>query len=354
MIGNKRKKKMNVKKTVAAFLALLAVFTPVSVKVRAEDEAPLVVTLDSGHGVNSEGHGTGADGATQWGGVNEVYYNWTITNHCKDRLEEYGIKVYLTKKSAEEDPSFDNRVFPARKNGTQAYISIHNNSSSKPTARGSQIYTVNPNYNSDMYINSARLANTIMKHLNEDAGTIKNADPYYVNSQTGSTHPDGSIQEYYALLWRAKRYSEGKFRGSKIDAAMIVECVFQSNEADVKDFLLKPEKLQELGYAIADGIIEHYKIKHPSETDAGTEPITEAVTEPAAETVTDTAAEALTDAETNEETKAADENKKINPIIVGLAIGLPLAALTVAVPIIISSKKGKTSGDVPGNNKTEN
>ncbi len=285
---------MDVKRIFAALIASIALMSmPMQIcaaETEAEEKEPvLTVTLDPGHGYNREKETyTGAAGAMDWGGQPEDFYNWDIAQHCKARLEDYGVKVYLTKRGVDDNPSLESRVNTAVRNGSQAFISIHNNSSSKPTAKGSQIYTVNPNYNAKMYRNTDKLANAIMKRLNEDAGTHKNTDPYYYNSQSGSTHPDGSIQEYYGVLWRAKRYSQGTAdgdsRNSKLMAGMIVECVFQSNESDVKGFLLKPEKIEAMGIAIADGIADHYELTLLSEIVPETEPETEAPETQAPET----------------------------------------------------------------------
>ncbi len=268
---------MNFKRKIALILTSLMLVSSMPIQMNAAENAGITITLDPGHGYNYEENTyTGATGATKWGGKVEDLYNWDIAQHCKKRLEEYGVRVVLTKNSAEQNPSFDSRVKGAARNGSVAFISIHNNSNSKTSAKGTQIYTVNPNYNAEMYTNTCKLADSIMSRLNNDAGTHKNCDPYYYNSQSGSKHPDGSIQEYYGVLWRAKRYSEGTTEGkrlrSKLMAGMIVECVFQSNESDVKNFLLKPEKVEALGVAIADGIADHYGLKLLSEQE--TEPVT--------------------------------------------------------------------------------
>lgn len=322
---------MHIKKFFSLLLVSAMLVPSLIPAANAESEPSLIITLDAGHGINSDGDGTGTSGAVEFGGVNEVYYNWEIANHCKQRLEEYGVLVYMTKESVEHDPSFDDRVIPASKNGSVAFISIHNNYSDNPNARGTQIYTVNDNYNSEMYTNTIKLANRIMTRLNKDAGTTKNADPYFVNSQTNSKHPDGSLQEYYGVLWRAKRYSEGKTRGSKLLAGMIVECAFLSNKNDVEEFMLKPEKLKALGYAIADGIADHYKLTLLSEqteeitTDFLTEDITEENTAYASQNATE-----------NIVNEHGNGTKYIIPIIVGI---VALAAVGTAVCIVVSKKK---------------
>ncbi len=325
----------NIKKILTAALACATVLTSGTTASMAagateEKKTDLIVTLDPGHGYNStEKCFSGAAGAIKWGGKQEDYYNWDMAQACKDRLEEYGVTVYLTMDSRHDTPSYDDRVMTAVKNGSSALISIHNNSSTNTAARGTQIFIVNPNYNEQMYLNSAKMANAVMKRLNNDVGTNKNCNPYYSNLDPGENpHPDGSVAEYYAMLWRPKRWSEGKYRGSKLSAAMIVEGCFQSNEADVKEFLLDQSKVEAMGVAIADGIADFYELKHPSDTEA----VTEAVTEP----VTDTAA-------VTEPVSEGKNNSTLKSVLIGLAIGLPVAAAVVAVPLYIDKKK-KSNG----------
>ncbi len=320
---------MNVKRLFSMLLASVMLVPPLTPTVSAENEPSLIITLDAGHGINSDGDGTGTNGAVEFGGVNEVYYNWEITCYCKHRLEEYGALVYLTKDSVEHDPSFDERVIPASENGSVAFISIHNNYSSNPKAKGTQIYTVNDNYNKKMYTNSLKLANRIMIRLNKDAGTTKNADPYFVNSETNSKHPDGSIQEYYAVLWRAKRYSEGKKRGSKLLAGMIVECAFLSNKNDVEELMLKSEKLKAIGYAIADGIADHYKLTLlSSETDGETQAF-------ASEDIT----KALQSA--TEDTQTARKNGKMRLAVAAVCVTIVLIGAGATAYIMLSKKSKK-------------
>ncbi len=322
----------NIKKILTAALACATVLTSgtaanMTVGATEEKKTDLTVTLDPGHGYNPESKCfTGAAGAIKWGGKQEDYYNWDMAQTCKARLEEYGVTVYLTKDSLEDNPSYDDRVMTAVKNGSSALISIHNNSSTNTAARGTQIFIVNPNYNEQMYLNSAKMANAVMKRLNNDVGTNKNCNPYYTNLDPGENpHPDGSDAEYYAMLWRPKRWSEGKYRGSKLSAAMIVEGCFQSNEADVKEFLLDQSKVEAMGIAIADGIADFYGLEAPTDTEAVTEAVSEAV---------------VTDAQTAP-VVTKKKNTTLTGILIGLAIGVPAAAAVVAVPLYIDKKKKK-------------
>ncbi len=251
-----------IKKTLSVLLAVAMAVSVIPFFKLQTEASNLVITIDPGHGYNPDtGSYTGATGAMQWGGLQEDFYNWDIAVACHARLLEYGATVHMTKDSVDGYPSFDERVMMAVNTGSAAFVSIHNNMAAA-SASGSNIFIVNPNYNYQMYVNTVSLSRCVMDRLVNDAGTKEQTPPYYVNADW--TNPDGSAADYYAVLYRSKIWSEGKYTGSKLSAAMIVECVFQSNEYDVKNFLMKPEKLEAMGVAIADGIADYYGLDFAS------------------------------------------------------------------------------------------
>ena len=67
-------------------------------------------------------------------------------------------------------------------------------------------------------------------------------------SENGSTYPDGSVEDYYAVIHQSK--SNG-FPG------IIVEHAFLTNASDYQKYLSSDEKLKTLGEADAKGIIEY-------------------------------------------------------------------------------------------------
>ena len=67
-------------------------------------------------------------------------------------------------------------------------------------------------------------------------------------SENGSTYPDGSVQDYYAVIHQSKRNG---FPG------IIVEHAFLTNASDYQKYLSSDEKLKTLGEADAKGIIEY-------------------------------------------------------------------------------------------------
>jgi len=80
-------------KAIAILLAIstLLVAFPFVEAVAEEDET-LVITLDPGHGgkPSADGStGTGTNAAAVFGGVNELFYTLSISEYCKERLEQY-------------------------------------------------------------------------------------------------------------------------------------------------------------------------------------------------------------------------------------------------------------------------
>lgn len=231
-----------IKKIFAFLLVTVTIFTciPFIAASALEDN---LITIDPGHGNN-----TGADGAMQWGGLQEDYYNLTISQQTQKTLTEtYGVKVIMTRTTNTYNPSYDTRVNTALNNNSGTFVSIHNNSYDNSSAHGSLAFIPNPNYRYDHYVQSRDMANKIVDRLENDVGIVRNTDPYYVSGS--GTYPDGSAKDYYALLWRAKQWG--------LTRACIVECCFQSNYNDVHNYLLNPAKLIEMGTAIADGIADH-------------------------------------------------------------------------------------------------
>ncbi len=208
------------------------------------------ITLDPGHGLTSNGW-DGADGATDWGGEVEDKYNWRIANQTKATLQAAGVTVYMTKSSLEACPSFQTRIDTATNNGSGTFVSIHNNSSDDPRPSGSQVFIGNRNYLPECDDRSRELGITIQDKLRDEVGVPVQSRPYSENS-SNNYYPDGTRQDYYGIIQRGKR--------ARLHAVLIVECCFQSNQSDVQTFLLNPQKVLDMGTAIAHGIMEYYGI----------------------------------------------------------------------------------------------
>ncbi len=373
---------------------MLSMGNIIKINTTATDSDKLIITLDPGHGKTKSADGStgsGANGAEQWGGVNEYIYNWKISNYCKERLELYNnVTVYMTKSEADTTPGLEERVDIAVANGSDAIISIHNNSFSKPSANGCLVFIPNNNYRPDMAKSSADCANIIANRLINDVGIRRNSANRPYNS-TSVTYPDGSVADHYRII----RF--GKEKG--LNVAMIVECCFQSNETDVKTYLLPEQSLKQIGCAIADGIAQYYGLKAsttlekfspiekwspetsapvttaptttaPTVTSPMTDaPVTTALTTAEAITAADTAqtdaptedvtsqiqTEALTEQETATDTDAApseseeqtapdtsedkSSDKKGIGAVIGIIAGAVVATAAIATAIIVIKKK---------------
>ena len=205
----------------------------------------LVVVLDPGHG--------GYDPGAIANGTNEKTLTLKIAKYCKDALEKNGrIQVYMTRESdtsvggaTNASDDLKNRVSFAASKNADLFVSIHLNSAGA-AAYGAEVYYPNSNYRSDIGQEGQKLASSIQKQL-VDLG-LYNRGVKVRQSENGSTYPDGSVQDYYAVIHQSKRNG---FPG------IIVEHAFLTNASDYQKYLSSDEKLKTLGEADAKGIIEY-------------------------------------------------------------------------------------------------
>ena len=205
----------------------------------------LVVVLDPGHG--------GFDPGASANGTNEKTLTLKIAKYCKAALEKNGrIQVYMTRESdtnvggaTNASDSLKNRVSFAASKNADLFVSIHLNSAAA-AAHGAEVYYPNSNYRSDIGQEGQKLASSIQKQL-VNLG-LYNRGVKVRQSENGSTYPDGSVEDYYAVIHQSK--SNG-FPG------IIVEHAFLTNASDYQKYLSSDEKLKTLGEADAKGIIEY-------------------------------------------------------------------------------------------------
>ena len=205
----------------------------------------LVVVLDPGHG--------GYDPRAIANGTNEKTLTLKIAKYCKDALEKNGrIQVYMTRESdtsvggaTNASADLKNRVSFAVSKNADLFVSIHLNSAGA-AAYGAEVYYPNSNYRSDIGQEGQKLASSIQKQL-VNLG-LYNRGVKVRQSENGSTYPDGSVQDYYAVIHQSKRNG---FPG------IIVEHAFLTNASDYQKYLSSDEKLKTLGEADAKGIIEY-------------------------------------------------------------------------------------------------
>ena len=205
----------------------------------------LVVVLDPGHG--------GFDPGAIANGTNEKTLTLKIAQYCKAALERNGrIQVYMTREAdtsvggaTNTSADLKNRVAFAASKNADLFVSIHLNSAGA-AAYGAEVYYPNSNYRSDIGQEGQKLASSIQKQL-VSLG-LYNRGVKIRQSENGSTYPDGSVQDYYAVIQQSKRNG---FPG------IIVEHAFLTNASDYQKYLSSDEKLKTLGEADAQGIIEY-------------------------------------------------------------------------------------------------
>lgn len=215
-------------------------------RMRAEDNGEIVVVIDPGHDA--------AHAGARANGLKEEALTLKIAQYCKAELEEYsGVRVYMTREGTgcpcpgtNSTDCNANRVALAARVGADYFVSIHLNSAPKaPSARGSEIYYPNANYNSSIGVDGANLARHISRQLGELG--LNQRGLFIRNSENNTKYPDGSLADYYGVIRRSKEAGI---------TAVIVEHAFLTNASDAA-FLSNEGNLQRLGVADATGIANY-------------------------------------------------------------------------------------------------
>lgn len=120
-----------------------------------------LIVLDAGHG----GSDSGAVGYLNGNQVLEKNLTLEITNKVKERLEERGYKVSMTR-TGDTLPSLTERPAQANEEEAAVFVSIHINSvDNAPEANGTEVYYAESN-NGDIYgVNSKTLAQNILTRM---------------------------------------------------------------------------------------------------------------------------------------------------------------------------------------------
>ena len=205
----------------------------------------MIVALDPGHG----GPDGGAEGI---GGLSESDINWKIAQACKEKLEELGATVIMTRDQNEEVSIFD-RVDRAKEKGAFLVVSLHNNYSENAGVHGSEVLIPNKSsYNYALHSQGVTLANSILTNLNTlglyNRGLVERDFPREGN-KASSVYADGSTADYYGITRYARRNGM---------LGIIVEHGFVSNSADASK-LASDAFLKSLGDADARGIFSVFK-----------------------------------------------------------------------------------------------
>lgn len=217
-----------------------------------------IVMLDPGHG--------GEDpGAISAGGLREKHVVLSIAREAKRRLESLGYTVYMTRNEDVFIP-LNVRVAKARARRADVFVSIHADSFTNPTARGTGVYILNPR----------GASSAAAKFL---AQTQNNADAVGGVQSSGNRHVDNAILDMTqtATMKDSRRLGQSvlsqlgqlnKLHKGRVDEAnfavlkapdipsILVETAFLSNP-DEERLLASASFRQQCAQAITTGI-QHY------------------------------------------------------------------------------------------------
>ena len=181
------------------------------------------IFLDAGH--NDAKFDTGAEGF----GLREQDVTFAISKLLGEKLKRVGIDVKYSRNNKTDivgkdyNDSLYERAKLSNMCGSQLFLSIHTNSSDKPSANGTEVYVYN--FNSS----SVSLAEKIQHNIVNDLGTC-----------------DRGIKEANFVVLRCTNAP-----------AILIEIAFISNASDNKKLKTKQEEIAE---AIFKAICEEYDI----------------------------------------------------------------------------------------------
>lgn len=197
-----------------------------------------VIVLDPGHG--------GYDGGATGIGFLEKDVNLKIAKYCKAKLEQTpGVTVYMTR-TDDTFVSLSDRTKFAVNHKADLVASLHNNAGG---GSGSEVIVPRNGswYYAEAYLTGTELGRKILSALN-GLGLKTHAGVYSRDCTTGDAYPDGTLEDYYALI-----------NGPRSNGILgiIVEHAFVDNGGDAA-FLNNEANLKKLGEADAQAIIDYY------------------------------------------------------------------------------------------------
>ncbi len=212
----------------------------------AEDDGPVVIILDPGHG------GSDVGAVNHINGLNEADANLAIALACRDELLKYdGVEVYMTHTGLDKSArlSLGDRVAMVETHNADILISLHCNDSSSPTANGSEVYVSHSTYSQRYNSDSTALAIEFLEEFRELGLRIRGVKTRLSNGSRIYHHADGTIElgDYYAVIGSTiKRYGV---------PGILVEHGFVTGDYG---YLNSPEKLAALGTADAQAIVSYF------------------------------------------------------------------------------------------------
>ena len=244
-------------KSLSLVLAMLMAFSCLamlfSVSVFADEDKPIIITLDPGHGPQK----TGTNGAVEYGGINEHFYTFSMATYAKERLEQFkGVEVHLTR-TADNTPELSERPQTAADLKSDAFVSIHINAANKK-AGGTEIWVPNDNWRPEIAKASRAAGQPVLDKLVNTFG-LNNRGFKTSNSGTGATYPDGSPADKLTVIKGGKQLN--------IPVVMLIEVAFADNKSDYEKVFATEEGLKTAGYCIAEGLAQYYGLKEAPKTE---------------------------------------------------------------------------------------
>ena len=244
-------------KSLSLVLAMLMAFSCLamlfSVSVFADEDKPIIITLDPGHGPQK----TGTNGAVEYGGINEHFYTFSMATYAKERLEQFkGVEVHLTR-TADNTPELSERPQTAADLKSDALVSIHTNAANKK-AGGTEIWVPNDNWRPEIAKASRAAGQPVLDKIVNTFG-LNNRGFKTSNSGTGATYPDGSPADKLTVIKGGKQLN--------IPVVMLIEVAFADNKSDYEKVFATEEGLKTAGYCIAEGLAQYYGLKEAPKTE---------------------------------------------------------------------------------------
>jgi len=212
----------------------------------ADNEGPVVIVLDPGHGGSDVGAVNHRDG------LNEADANLAIALACRDELLKYdGVEVYMTHTGLDKSThlSLGDRIAFVGTYDADILISLHCNDSSNPDANGAEVYVSHSTYKESYNNESTALAVELLKEFRNIGLRIRGVKTRLSDGSRIYQHGDGSIElgDYYAVIGSTiKRYGV---------PGILVEHGFVTGDYNFFD---TSEELTALGVADAHAIAAYF------------------------------------------------------------------------------------------------
>ncbi len=242
---------MNGKRILSILLAAVLCFSLATVAF-ADEEDPLVICLDPGHGARDSGAVATYDGVE----YQEADLVLRIALYLRAELETYeNVKVIMTRTDRQgELPTINPakikpRIDFAVENGADVLVSLHLNALDNRDIQGVMMLTSNGYYNKECADVGIGLGTNLLLSLSKlglyNRGHLKKNSAEY-------RYPNGTVADYYAIV------REGILQNIP---SLIIEHCYLTNAEDFRNHLSSDEKLRELAAADAEGIAAYYGLQ---------------------------------------------------------------------------------------------